>query len=68
MRGLVERRVPELLVAGLARHPHMAHAPATLGTFPGWRADTGLPADARHAGPQPVTERASFWLVFENRN
>jgi len=32
----------------------MTHAPAVLAPFPGRRADAGLPADARPAGPQPV--------------
>jgi hypothetical protein len=67
MRRLVERRIPELLVAGLARHPHVPHAPAVLGSLPGRRADAGFPADPRHARPQRMTERAAFWLVFENR-
>ena len=41
----------------------MAHAPAMLGPFPGRPADTGLPADARHAGPQQVTERTAAVIV-----
>src|SRR5260370_11659802 len=68
MRRLVERGLPELVVAGAARHPHVAHAPAALGSLPGRRADTGFPADLRQARPQRVTERAMLWLVFENRH
>jgi hypothetical protein len=68
VRRFVERGVPELLVAGLARHPYMPHAAAKLGSLPRRRADTGFPADSGQAGPQLVTERAALWLVFENRH
>jgi hypothetical protein len=67
MGRLVERRVPELLVTRLAGDPDVAHAPAALASFPRRRADAGFPADLSHAGPQLVTKRAAFRLVFENR-
>jgi|SRR5580704_4116452 hypothetical protein len=67
MRRLVERGLPELVVAGTADHPDMAHATAAFGSLPGRRADAGLPADLGPAGPQLMTERTILRLVFENR-
>jgi hypothetical protein len=67
MRRLVERGVPELLMTGLTGDPDVPHAPASLGSLPGRPADAGLPTDLGHPGPQLVTERAAFRLVFENR-
>src|SRR5208282_1069699 len=67
VRGLVERGLPELIVAGTAGHPDMTHAAAAFGTLPGRRADAGLPAHLGPAGPQLMTERAILRLVFENR-
>jgi hypothetical protein len=67
MRRLVERGLPELLVAGSAGHPDVTHAAAAFGTLPGWRADAGLPADLGPARPKLMTERATLGLVFENR-
>src|SRR5271166_5121323 len=66
MRRLVERGLPELIVAGSAGHPDVAHAAAAFGSLPGRRADAGLPADLGVAGPQLMTERAILRLVFEN--
>ena len=66
MRRLVEHRVPELVVAGVTRHPEVPHAPTTLGSFTGCHADTGFPPDLRHARPQPMTERATLRLVIEH--
>jgi len=51
VRGLVERRLPELVVAGIAGDHHVSHAPAALGGFPGRRADARLPAHPRLARP-----------------
>ena len=67
MRRLVERGLPELIVAGTAGHPDVPHAAAALGSFPGRRTDAGLPADLGPAGPKLMTERATLRLVFENR-
>src|SRR5580700_2399339 len=67
MRRLVERGLPELVVAGAAGHPDVAHATAAFGPLPGRRADAGLPADLGPAGPKLMTERAILGLVFENR-
>ena len=67
MRRLVERGLPELIVAGAAGHPDVAHAAAPFGPLPGGRADAGLPADLGTSGPQPMAERAKLGLVFENR-
>jgi hypothetical protein len=67
MRRLVERGLPELVVAGAAGDPDVAHAPAAFGSFPGRRADAGLPAHLGAAGPELMTERAKLGLVFENR-
>ena len=66
MRRLVEHRVPELVVAGVTRHPEVPHAPTALGSFTGCRADAGFPPYLRHAGPQLVTERAALRLVIEH--
>ena len=43
----------------------MPHAPASLGSLPGRRADTGFPADPGVARPQRVAERAVLRLVLE---
>ena len=67
VRRLVERGLPELIVAGPAGHPDVAHAAAAFGSLPGRRANAGLPADLGAAGPQLMTERAELRLVFENR-
>jgi hypothetical protein len=68
MGGLVEGGLPELIVAGSAGHPDVAHAAAAFGSLPGWRADAGLPADLGPARPKLMTERAMLGLVFENRH
>src|SRR6202012_5572023 len=65
VRRLVERRIPELGVTGLAGHQQVAHAPAAFGSFPRRRADTGFPADPGLARPQRVAERAVLRLVLE---
>jgi hypothetical protein len=67
VRRLVEGGLEELLVAGTARQPYVTHAAAPFGSFAGGGADTRLPAHLRHARPQWVTKRATFWLIFENR-
>ena len=66
VRRFVERRLPELVVAGAAGDPDVAHAAASFGPLPGGRADARLPADLGAAGPQLMAERAELGLVFEN--
>ena len=51
VRRLVERGLPELIMAGAAGDPDVAHAAASFGPLPGGRADTGLPADLGTSGP-----------------
>ena len=68
VRRLEEHRLPELIVAAVARDPDVSRAAAAPGRFPGHFADARLPADLRLARPQLVTERAAFWLVLEQRN
>ena len=67
VRRLVERGLPELIMAGAAGDPDVAHATASFGPLPGGRADAGLPADLGTAGPKLMSERAGLGLVFENR-
>ena len=64
---LVERGLPELVVAGPAGDPDVTHAAAAFGSLPGRRADAGLPADLGATGPELMTERAELGLVFEDR-
>jgi len=66
VRRFVECRVPQRGMARLAGHPQMPHAPSPLGSLQRCRADAGLPADARQAGPQRVAERAALGLVLEH--
>jgi hypothetical protein len=68
VRGLVELRLPQLIVAGSAGDHRVPHAPAACRGFPGRCADARLPAHLRPARPQLMTERAAFWLVLEQRN
>jgi hypothetical protein len=68
VRWLVERRLPQLIMAGSAGDHRMTHAPAACRGLPGWPADTRLPAHLRLTGPELVTERAVFRLVLEQRN
>jgi hypothetical protein len=50
MWRLVEHGLPVIDVTRVAGDPEVAHAPAVLGGFAGWRADAGHPADSlRHA-------------------
>jgi len=65
VRRLVEDRLPELLVAGVAHDHDVSHAPAALGRLPGWLADAGRPAHLSLARPELMTEWAAFWLVLE---
>ena len=57
VRRFVEHRVPVLPVAGVAGHPEVPHAPATLVCFPRRRAETRLPSDLRHAGRATAGDR-----------
>jgi hypothetical protein len=68
VRRLVERRLPELVVAAVAGDPDVSHAAAAPGRLAGRLADAWRPAHLRLAGPQLVTERAAFRLVLEQRN
>ena len=68
VRRFVEHRLPELVVAAVARDPDVSHAAAAPGRFPGWLAEARCPAHLRVAWPQLVTERAVLWLVLEQRN
>ena len=65
VRRLEEHRLPELVVAAVARDPDVSHAAAAAGRFPGRLADARLPAHLRPAGPQLMTERAALWLILE---
>ena len=65
MRWLVEHRASELVVAGVAHHPDVTEAAATLGCLPGWLADAGCPAHLTLARPELMAERAALRLVFE---
>ena len=67
MRRLEECRPPELVAAGVARHPQMPHAPAPLVLLLRRGAQARLPPDLRHSGPQPVAEWAAIRLVIEHR-
>jgi hypothetical protein len=67
VRGLIEGRLSELVVAGVAGDHDMAHAAAAFGGLPGRCADAWLPADPSPARPQMMTERAAFWLILEQR-
>jgi hypothetical protein len=68
VRRLEEHRLPELVVAPVARDCYVSHAAAAPGGLPGRLADARLPAHLRLAGPQLVTERAALWLVLEQRS
>jgi hypothetical protein len=67
MRRLEECRPPELVAAGVARHPQMPHAPAPLVLLLRRGAQARLPPDLRHSRPQPVAEWAAIRLVIEHR-
>ena len=66
MRRLVEHRVPELVVAGVTRHPGCPMPRPRSAASRGCRADAGFPPYLRYAGPQLVTERAALRLVIEH--
>jgi hypothetical protein len=65
---LVERRLPEVIVAGIAAHPDVAHTPAALGSLLGRRADARRPAHLALTRPELMTVRAVFRLVLEQGN
>jgi hypothetical protein len=67
VQRLVERRLPELVMAGITEHQEVSHAPATLGCLPRRCTDAGFPADLGHAGPQLMAKRAVLLLVIEQR-
>ena len=68
VRRFEEHRLPELVVAAVARDPDVSHAAAAPGRLPGRLAEARCPAHLRLAGPQLVTERTGFRLVLEQRN
>ena len=65
VRWLIEDRLPELAVTGIARDHRVPHAPAAFRGFPGRRADARLLVHLRLAWPQVMTERAVLRLVLE---
>jgi hypothetical protein len=65
VRGLVERRLPELVVAGVAGHHHVSHAPPAFRCFPGRCADARLPAYPRLTWPKLVAEWAALRFIIE---
>ena len=66
VRRLVERRLSELVMAGVAHDSHVSHAPAALPRLPSWHADTRRPAHLALARPKLVPERAALRLVIEH--
>ncbi len=68
VRRLIEDRLPERVVAGIASDHHMPHAPAAVGCFPDRDADARLPAHPRLARPHLMTERAVPGLDLEQRS
>ncbi len=68
VRRFEEHRLPEPVVAAVARDPDVSHAAAAPGRLPGRLAEARRPADLRLARPQLVTERAGLRLVLEQRN
>jgi hypothetical protein len=68
VRRFEEHRLPELVVASVARDPDVSHAAAAPGRLPGRLAEARRPAHLRLARPQQVTERTGLRLVLEQRN
>jgi hypothetical protein len=68
VRRFEEHRLPELVVAAVARDPDVSHAATTSGRLSGRLAEARRPAHLRLAGPQLVTERTGFRLVLEQRS
>jgi len=68
VRRFEEHRLPELVVAAVARDLDVSHAAAAAGRFPGRLAEARRPAHLCLAGPQLVTERTGFGLVLEQRS
>ena len=68
VRRFEEHRLPELVVAAVARDSDVSHAAAAPGRLPGRLAEARRPAHLRLAGPQLVTERTGFRLVLEQRS
>jgi hypothetical protein len=60
VRGLIEGRLPQLIMAGRAGDHGVPHAPPACRGFPGRCADARLPAHLRFAWPERVTERAAL--------
>jgi hypothetical protein len=68
VRRLIEDRLPQLVVAAVARHAGMAHAPAAPGSLLCRLTYARLPAHLRLSGPQLMAERAVFWLALEQQD
>jgi len=68
VRRFEEHRLPELVVAAVARDPDVSHTATTCGSLPGRLAQARCPAHLCPAGPQLVTERTGFRLIIEQRN
>jgi hypothetical protein len=68
MRRFKEHRLPELVVAAVARDPDVSHTATTRGSLPDRLAEARCPAHLRLAWPQLVTERTGFRLILEQRN
>ena len=63
---LVEDRLSELVMTGVAHDPDVSHAPAALGSLTSWSADARRPAHLTLTRPELMTERAAFRL-FSNK-
>jgi hypothetical protein len=68
VRRFEEHRLPELVVAAVARDADVSHTAAAPGRLPGRLAQARRPAHLRLAGPQLVTERTGFRFVLEQRS
>jgi hypothetical protein len=68
VRRFKEHRLPELVVAAVARDSDVSHAAAALGSLLGRLAEARRPAHLRLAGPQLMTERTGFRLILEQRS
>jgi hypothetical protein len=65
VRRLVEHCLSELVMAGVTHHSDVTEAPAALGSLASWLTDARRPPHLALARPEPMTERAAFWLVLE---
>ncbi len=68
VRRLEEHRLPELVVAAVARDSQVSHASAAPGSLPGRLAAARRPAHLRLAWPKLMPERAVLRLILEQRS